>query len=67
MEKLTKIEVSREQFQALVKEFTGTGSWRVSNNRGEFFVGKEDPEDPRRKLKSGKIVFVEGPKVDTTE
>lgn len=67
MEKITKIEVSREDFQALVKEFTGTSGWRSSNNRGEFFVGKEDPEDRRRKLKYGKIIFVEGPKVDTAE
>lgn len=66
--KVTKIEVSREDFKALVKEFTGTSGWRSSNNRGEFVSGKEDSEDPRRKLRSGNIIFVEAAKaVDVEE
>lgn len=61
-----KVEVSPEDFRAIVKQFTGASGWKRSNGKGSFnAVVQTDPEDTRRKLKYGDIIFVE--KVDSVE
>lgn len=61
-----KIEVSKEDFRAIVKQFTGASGWKRSNSKGSFNVlVQQDEEDTRRKLKYGDIIFVE--KVDSEE
>lgn len=59
------IEVSKEDFAALVKQFTGASGWRRSNGKGSFNVNSPEEEDKRRKLKYGEITFIE--KVDSEE
>lgn len=58
------IEVTKEDFAALVKQFTGASGWRRSNGKGSFNANHPS-DDKRRKLKYGDITFIE--KVDTTE
>lgn len=60
-----QIEVSTEDFRALVTQFGGASGWRRSNPKGSFSVVNPVDEDQRRKLKYGDIMFVE--KVDTKE
>ncbi|ATS93490.1 hypothetical protein P1A145kb_p090 [Pectobacterium phage DU_PP_I] len=58
-----KVEVTKEDFAALLKQFTGASGWRRSNGKGSFNLNQDQDEDKRRKLKYGDIVFIE--KVDT--
>ena len=61
-----KVEVTKEDFAALLKQFTGASGWRRSNAKGSFSVNRvENDDDTRRKLKYGDITFIE--KVDTEE
>lgn len=60
------IEVSPEDFKAILKQFAGHSGWKASNGRGSFNPVVHTHEgDDRRKFKYGSIVFVE--KVDTVE
>lgn len=59
-----KIEVSPEDFSALVNQFCGASGWRESNGKGSLKLNQDD-EDTCRKLLYGDIQFVE--KVDTVE
>lgn len=60
-----KVEVTKEDFSALLEQFTGASGWRRSNDKGSFNLNQEQDEDKRRKLKYGDIVFIE--KVDTDQ
>ncbi len=60
-----KVEVTKEDFSALLKQFVGASGWRRSNGKGSFNLNAPEDDDTRRKLKYGDIVFVE--KVDTDE
>lgn len=60
-----KVEVTKEDFAVLLKQFTGASGWRRSNGKGSFNLNQEQDEDKRRKLKYGDIVFIE--KVDTDQ
>lgn len=62
---MKKIEVNKDDFGALLKQFVGASGWRRSNSKGSFNLNAPEDEDTRRKLKYGDIVFVE--KVDTDE
>jgi|AGFT01.1.fsa_nt_gi hypothetical protein len=60
------VEVTPEDFAAIVKQFTGRNGWKRSNGRGSFNpVIHTHRGDDRRKLKYGDIIFVE--KVDSVE
>lgn len=62
---MQKIEVSKEDFAALLKQFTGASGWRRSNGKGSFNLNAPEGDDTRRKLKYGEITFIE--KVDSEE
>lgn len=60
------VEVTPEDFRALVTQFGGSSGWKRSNGIGSFNpVVHTHKGDDRRKLKYGDIIFVE--KVDSKE